>query len=177
MGKIAVIGAGMAGLGAALALSRRGHTVTIFERDVPPPPGDAGKSAADAAFFDWQRRGAGQFRHPHAFLGLLCNILQDNYPDLLDELEAAGARAGVAGHPHAALLVEDGRLNAVVGGIIHELDPGDSIRFDPSLPHEWRASEDQRTRIVIIARLPAKEQGDLTSRVAETIGPLAPDPA
>jgi 2-polyprenyl-6-methoxyphenol hydroxylase-like FAD-dependent oxidoreductase len=92
MSNIAVIGAGIAGLGAALALSRKGHQVTILERDVPPPPATDTNSAADEAFFDWDRKGAGQFRHPHAFLGLLCNILKDNYPDLLDDFEAAGAR-------------------------------------------------------------------------------------
>ena len=72
---------------AALALARRGGSVTLLERDAEPPPGDA-----DAAFFDWPRRGALQFRHPHAFLGLMCNLLADHYPDLLDALYAAGAR-------------------------------------------------------------------------------------
>ena len=70
-----------------LALSRRGFSVTLFERDVPPPEGDA-----EQAFFSWQRRGAAQFRHPHAFLGLMCNLLEQNYPDLLQELLDAGAR-------------------------------------------------------------------------------------
>ena len=70
-----------------LALSRRGFVVTLFERDVPPPEGDA-----EQAFFNWQRRGAAQFRHPHAFLGLMCNLLEQNYPDLLHELLDAGAR-------------------------------------------------------------------------------------
>jgi len=72
---------------AALALSRKNMQVTVLERDGPPPEGDA-----DAAFFDWNRRGAAQFRHPHAFLGLMCNILQDNYPDLVEAFWAAGAR-------------------------------------------------------------------------------------
>jgi 2-polyprenyl-6-methoxyphenol hydroxylase-like FAD-dependent oxidoreductase len=84
---IAVVGAGICGMFTGLALSRRGFSVTLFERDVPPPEGDA-----EQAFFNWQRRGAAQFRHPHAFLGLMCNLLEKNYPDLLQELLTAGAR-------------------------------------------------------------------------------------
>jgi len=84
---VSIIGAGIAGMCAALALSRAGFDVTLFERDVPPPEGDA-----DEAFFAWQRRGAAQFRHPHAFLGLMCSILEEHYPDLLEDFFAAGAR-------------------------------------------------------------------------------------
>ena len=85
--RILIVGSGIAGMCCALALARRGHPITVIERDTPPPEGDA-----DQAFFGWPRRGAAQFRHPHAFLGLMCNLLQDNYPDLLEEFYAAGAR-------------------------------------------------------------------------------------
>lgn len=82
-----IVGSGIAGMCTALALATRGNPVTVIERDTPPPVGDA-----DKAFFEWPRRGATQFRHPHAFLGLMCNLLQDNYPDLLEQFYAAGAR-------------------------------------------------------------------------------------
>jgi 2-polyprenyl-6-methoxyphenol hydroxylase-like FAD-dependent oxidoreductase len=85
--KIAIVGSGMCGMTTALALARKGHRVTVFERDARPPDGDA-----DDAFFRWQRLGAAQFRHPHAFLGLMCNLIQDNYPDLMERLYEAGAR-------------------------------------------------------------------------------------
>lgn len=85
--RVLIVGCGVAGMAAALALARHGKAVTLVERDPPPPLGDA-----DAAFFDWRRQGALQFRHPHAFLGLMCNLLADNHPDLLDALYAAGAR-------------------------------------------------------------------------------------
>ncbi len=84
---VAVVGAGIAGMCTALALAKQGFQVTIFERDIPPPEGDA-----DQAFFEWQRRGAAQFRHPHAFLGLMCSILEEHHPDLLQDFFDAGAR-------------------------------------------------------------------------------------
>lgn len=85
--RVALVGAGISGLCSALALSRKGFSVDVFERDIPPPDG-----GADRAFFDWNRRGAAQFRHPHAFLGLMCSLLEERYPDLLDDFFAAGAR-------------------------------------------------------------------------------------
>lgn len=84
---IAVVGAGISGMCTALSLAKQGHQVTVFERDIPPPEGDV-----EQAFFKWQRRGAAQFRHPHAFLGLMCSILEEHHPELLDEFFAAGAR-------------------------------------------------------------------------------------
>ena len=84
---IAVVGAGISGLCSGLALAARGNFVTIYERDVEPPEG-----GADQAFFEWNRRGAAQFRHPHVFLAAICNILEKNYPDLIEQFWAAGAR-------------------------------------------------------------------------------------
>ena len=82
---VIVIGAGVAGLGSALALSRAGHRVTLLERDATPLPADP-----DAAF-EWDRRGAPQVRHSHALLARLRNLLRDRFPDVLDELLEAGA--------------------------------------------------------------------------------------
>lgn len=82
-----IVGAGIAGMCTALALAHRGYSVTLFERDIPPPDGDA-----DQAFFEWQRRGAAQFKHPHAFLGLMCSLLEAHYPELLAAFFDAGAR-------------------------------------------------------------------------------------
>jgi len=84
---VIVVGSGIAGMCSALALACRGYRVTMLERDSAPPEGDA-----DTAFFEWPRRGAAQFRHPHAFLGLMCNLLEQNYPDLLQDFYDAGAR-------------------------------------------------------------------------------------
>ena len=84
---VAVVGAGICGLCTGLALAKEGHRVTIYERDAPPPEG-----GPDDAFFGWNRRGAAQFRHPHAFLAVMSNLLQDSFPDMMDDFWAAGAR-------------------------------------------------------------------------------------
>ena len=84
---IAIVGAGICGLCTALALGSKGHKVTIYEQDIPPP-----KGGAEEAFFDWKRRGAAQFRHPHAFLAVMCNLLESKYPDLVEQFWAVGAR-------------------------------------------------------------------------------------
>jgi 2-polyprenyl-6-methoxyphenol hydroxylase-like FAD-dependent oxidoreductase len=82
---VVVIGAGVAGLGAALTLSRRGHRVTLLERDATPLPADPDEA------FAWDRRGAPQVRHSHALLARLHNLLRDAYPDVLAALLDAGA--------------------------------------------------------------------------------------
>src|SRR5436190_2351230 len=82
--RVVVIGAGVGGLGSALALSRQGHDVTVLERDRTPLPHDADEA------FEWDRRGAPQVRHSHAMLARLRTILRDCYPDVLDDLYAAG---------------------------------------------------------------------------------------
>jgi 2-polyprenyl-6-methoxyphenol hydroxylase-like FAD-dependent oxidoreductase len=85
MADVTVIGAGVAGLGTALALGRQGHAVTLLERDATPMPVDAHHA------FEWDRRGAPQVRHSHAFLARLRNLLRDRYPDVLEALIEAGA--------------------------------------------------------------------------------------
>jgi 2-polyprenyl-6-methoxyphenol hydroxylase-like FAD-dependent oxidoreductase len=84
---IAIVGAGISGLCTALALASKKKHVTVYERDSSPPGG-----GAEEAFFEWNRRGASQFRHPHAFLAVMCNLLQQNYPDLIEQFWQAGAR-------------------------------------------------------------------------------------
>jgi 2-polyprenyl-6-methoxyphenol hydroxylase-like FAD-dependent oxidoreductase len=81
-----VIGGGISGLAAARVLSERGADVTILERDAEPPA-----ATPEQAFTEWQRRGAPQVRHSHAFLGRLRKLLRERYPDLLHDLLAAGA--------------------------------------------------------------------------------------
>lgn len=85
MGRVVVAGAGVGGLGAALYLGRSGHDVTLVERDDTPLP----ETATEA--FWWDRRGAPQVRHSHAFLARLRNQLRSDHPDVLERLLEVGA--------------------------------------------------------------------------------------
>ena len=83
--RVVVLGAGIGGLGAALALGRAGHQVTVVERD------DVGRAAdAEDAFAARGRRGAPQTRHSHAFLARSRALLEREAPDVLSALYAAG---------------------------------------------------------------------------------------
>lgn len=84
---VLVIGAGIAGLCAALALGPTGRQVTLVERDAEPPQGDA-----DDAFRDWKRTGVGHLRQSHAFLARLRLLLKADHPRLLEELLSFGVR-------------------------------------------------------------------------------------
>ncbi|RIJ24605.1 FAD-dependent oxidoreductase [Henriciella barbarensis] len=84
---VLVIGAGIGGLCTALSLAPTGRTITILERDQPPPADDP-----DVVFLDWHRRGAGHVRQSHAFLARLRNIIKQHHPKLLEELKALGTR-------------------------------------------------------------------------------------
>ena len=81
---VVVIGAGIGGLAASLALSRLGYRVTVVERDDTPMPDDV------EGAFAWDRRGAPQVRHTHGFPALIRVILRDRYPDVLQALLDAG---------------------------------------------------------------------------------------
>lgn len=76
--KIIVIGGGLAGMATALFSSRRGHDVTVLERDRPLP-----EMAA--------RPGAPHARQGHLFLGRSTQILRDEAPDVVAGIFARGA--------------------------------------------------------------------------------------
>ena len=59
--------------------------MTVLERDDTPMP-----TSADEAF-EWDRRGAPQVRHSHAFLARLVGLLRREHPEVYAELLREGA--------------------------------------------------------------------------------------
>ena len=82
-----VVGGGLVGLAAARLLARRYPRVIVLERDRRP-----GVAGPEDAFAAWERAGVPQFRHSHAFLARLRQVLLAHLPDVLDRLRAAGVR-------------------------------------------------------------------------------------
>ena len=78
--RIAIVGAGPTGLYTAIALARRGHELTLIDRD-PGPQQDG----------SWNRRGVMQFHHPHGFREQVIDALLAEMPEVWDRLTAAGA--------------------------------------------------------------------------------------
>jgi len=85
-GNILIVGAGIAGLGSAMALAREGRQITLLDRD-PPPSTDT-----QTAFEKWERKGVTQLRHSHVFLGCLVSLIRERHPRLHEMLLEAGAR-------------------------------------------------------------------------------------
>jgi 2-polyprenyl-6-methoxyphenol hydroxylase-like FAD-dependent oxidoreductase len=83
---VVIMGGGPSGLLAATLLGRRGHRVTVLERDEAPP-----FTGPEAVFRRWARRGVPQARQPHMFLGRAVRVLREEAPDILDDLLVAGA--------------------------------------------------------------------------------------
>ena len=80
-----VAGGGVAGLSAALAVARAGHTAVVLERDAV----EAGGSPRGA--FEVERRGIPHFFQPHTFLPRGRRVLKELAPDVLEALLEAGA--------------------------------------------------------------------------------------
>lgn len=82
-----MLGGGVAGLAAARLLSRHYPRVVVLERDVRRDT-----KGPENAFRDWERGGAPQFRHSHAFLARLRLVLLAHMPEVLDRLRENGVR-------------------------------------------------------------------------------------
>jgi 2-polyprenyl-6-methoxyphenol hydroxylase-like FAD-dependent oxidoreductase len=83
--RVAIIGAGPAGLFLGAALQRRGHAVTVVDRDGGPE--------ADGS---WARKGVMQFHHAHVFRGPIAGALRRELPEAHDRWLEFGAEPVVA---------------------------------------------------------------------------------
>ena len=68
--RVAIIGAGPTGLFLGAALQRRGHAVTVVDRDGGPEPDGS-----------WPRKGVMQFHHAHVFRGPVAGALRRELPE------------------------------------------------------------------------------------------------
>ena len=75
-----ILGAGPAGLLTAAGLARRGHDVTIVDRDGGPAPDGT-----------WARRGVMQFHHAHGVRRQAVDAVIAEAPEALDRMLAVGA--------------------------------------------------------------------------------------
>lgn len=69
-------------------------------------------------------------------------------------------------HGEVALIVEEGAIEAVIGEETYEIARGDSLHFDPSVPHRWFASEGKPAMVLVTAILPDRIHADLATRIA-----------
>jgi 2-polyprenyl-6-methoxyphenol hydroxylase-like FAD-dependent oxidoreductase len=92
--RVAIIGAGPAGLFLGSALARRGHSVTAIDRD----PGPTGEQR-------WERRGVMQFHHAHVFRPTVAAALSREVPEALDQWLALGAEPIVVDEPMPGTMV------------------------------------------------------------------------
>ena len=67
----------------------------------------------------------------------------------------------------------EGLVRADVGGEFFEVGPGDSIHFDPSIPHRWIAAGEKPAQAVVVAIIPERLQGDLMDRITNSMGTKA----
>lgn len=83
---VVVVGGGIAGLAAALALGERGHRVQVLERSAAPPEGPAALAGER-----WLRSSVPQAEHPHMLTSVGVGVLRERAPALWHDVLAAGA--------------------------------------------------------------------------------------
>src|ERR1051326_6386332 len=91
--RVAIIGAGPAGLFLGAGLARRGYEVVAVERD-PGPSADG----------TWPRKGVMQFHHAHGFRLQVVQALEAELPGALRRWQAGGAERVTMTLPSGAVV-------------------------------------------------------------------------
>ncbi|WP_063042379.1 FAD-dependent oxidoreductase [Nocardia grenadensis] len=86
MARIVVVGGGICGLATALFLGRRGHEVTVLEKDSRTAGHDL-----EHDFFDWHRPAVPQAIQPHSLLSPVRTVLREEAPDVYETMLQLGA--------------------------------------------------------------------------------------
>lgn len=87
MSTVLILGGGPIGLASAILFARDGHDVTVLEKDPQVPPGSGLE-----AWQTWDRPGVAQFRQVHALHARFRQLLEAEFPEVRDELDANGGR-------------------------------------------------------------------------------------
>lgn len=111
----------------------------------------------------------------------LVGMIPRNKLDIWRVRLEAGVGAGMQGsdawqfNGEMVILVEEGVLAVEVAGDDFQVGPGDSIHFDPSLPHRWIAGDGKPVQAVIIAIFPERLRSELLDRITRAAGSLPLD--
>lgn len=86
-----------------------------------------------------------------------------------------GHGPGAAGEPwqftgEMILLVENGEIELELSEETYKAGVGDSVHFDTSVAHRWRAVGGRSATCLVIVLLPERLQGDLMERIAMSAG-------
>lgn len=86
MVQVVVVGGGIGGLAVAVFLGRRGHRVTVLEKDSRGPGTDL-----ESDFFDWHRPQVPQAMQPHNLHAPVRTVLRSEAPDVYASMLRFGA--------------------------------------------------------------------------------------
>ncbi|MFF4244740.1 FAD-dependent oxidoreductase [Streptomyces sp. NPDC001822] len=180
MARVVVIGGGISGLGTALMLGRRGHSVTVFEQD----PHEAADDP-DQGFFHWSRPRVPQAVQPHSLLAPVRTVLLAEAPDVYADMLARGAREyhefdWFDGHPPHRPGDED-LVTLRTRRIVLETALSAAVRREPTVEvrrgrrvHALTFAEDSPTRVTGLRVGAEAHPADL---VVDTSGRRSPVPA
>ena len=71
--------------------------------------------------------------------------------------------------PRAEVEVEDRGIEVMIGNETYEIARGDSMHFDPNLPHRRLAAGGKPATVIVTAILPERIHADFATRIARAV--------